>query len=746
MNTEQVAKPSSVHGDQNNLAQIVDVLARHWRVSVITTIVFIALGGSYAFVATPIYQANVLVKIDEVPEVATSSKSELLSNLAPSFDVKSSAEGERQLIGSRLVIANVVDAVKLDISAGPHRFPLIGNWIADRNSSVSIPGIFGLGGYAWGNEKIDVGMIDVPGKLLGRPFTVTALDGGHYKVSGHNLARPVIGTVGKAETFATVAGEATLLVNKLVARPGIRFDVARLSRQDVTDEIQKGLQIVEQGEKSNVLNVTMRSKDPVALSNTLNAIADEYVRENNNRKAKIAANSLKFLESQLPVMRAEMVAAEQRYNAYRNMNTLVDASEEGKLTLQKRSDAEVELLNLKKRRAGMAGRFAPTSTVIEDIDSEIALTQQYIDTQKARIRAMPMEEQGVLGLMRDVKVTTELYTAMRTNIDQLRLVEAGKAGSAQLIDRADVPERPIRPMRLLIIVASALLGLFAGIALTLVRHMMLAGVTEPEEVEGRTGVMVYAMVPSSAKQRQMDRDVTTSDTNQLILARRYPREPAVESLRVFRSALFFAILGARNNIVMLAGPLPLVGKSFIASNLAPVLASAGKRVLLVDGDLRKGRLHRSFGLPIGPGLAEALVAPALFPKLIRHDVLPNLDVLTCGERPADPSELLNGSTFSDLMRKASSLYDIVLLDSAPVLAVSDAGMMAPCAGSVFVVGRFAETRVAEIEETIKRFAQTGARVHGVILNGFAVSSVKQVHPGRYGTHAYVASHYDGSTR
>jgi tyrosine-protein kinase Etk/Wzc len=372
------------------------------------------------------------------------------------------------------------------------------------------------------------------------------------------------------------------------------------------------------------------------------------------------------------------------------------------------------------------------------------LTKQYLADQKERVKAMPLEEQGALGMMRDVRVTTELYSAVRNNIEELRLVKASKAGSAQLIDRADVPEHPVRPIRLLIVLVSALLGVFTGVAITFVRQLLLDGVTEPEEVEARTGMMVYGMVPYSAKQRQLDSQASGAGADNLILASRYPRDPTVESLRSFRSALQFSLLGARNNIVMLAGPLPEVGKSFVAANLASILAMGGKRVLLVDGDLRRGTLHRSFNVSQGGGLAEALADPALFSDVIRRNVLPNLDLLPCGLYPASPSELLDGSAFDSLMRQASAQYDIVLLDSPPALAVADAGIIASCAGSVFLVARFSETRIAEIEETTKRFAQTGARVHGIMLNGFTMGSMKYLHPGRYGSYAYIANDANSS--
>ncbi|QCP50010.1 polysaccharide biosynthesis tyrosine autokinase [Trinickia violacea] len=745
MNVEQTSISSSVLAGHGDLPQMLDLLVRHWRTIAITTGVCLLLGGVIAL-TSPIYQANLLLRVEDQGDVPSTSKPELLSIVSPSFDAKSNAEAEMQVIRSRLIVANAVDKLKLDLISAPHRFPLIGAWLARHNTGLSKPGLLGLGGYAWGEEQIDVDTFDVPRKLEGRPFAVTALTGGRYELSGSDLASPVTGTVGKTETFKTKKGDLTLRVERIVAAPGIRFDLKRASRQDAIDEIQKRLQVVEQGDKSNVLNVSMRGSDPEWLSGTLNAIGDEYVSENNDRNATIAANSLTFLEHQLPAMKAEMEAAEHRYNAYRNSNTLVDASEEGRLIMQRIADAEVQLLNLQRTRAELADRYTPSHPIVVAVDNQIALTQQYLNNQKTRMKAMPLEEQGALGLMRDVRVTTELYSTVRNNIEELRLVQASKAGFAQVIDRAEAPEHPVRPIASLIVFASALLGLFAGVAITYVRQLLIAGVTEPEEVEARTGLMVYAMVPHSAKQHELDRRAKASEANDLILAHRYPRDPTVESLRSFRSALQFALQGAPNNIVMLAGPLPQVGKSFVAANLALIMAMAGKRVLLVDGDLRKGTLHRSFGLETGAGLAEVLADPTLFPEVIRRDVLPNLDILMCGTYPPNPSELLNGTVFDNLMHKASAQYDIVLLDSAPALAVSDAGIIAPCAGSVFLVARFSETRISEIEETTKRFAQTGARVCGVMLNGFTMQSMKYLHPGRYGSHAYIASHYNASAK
>ncbi|MGF6662664.1 tyrosine-protein kinase Etk/Wzc [Paraburkholderia atlantica] len=740
MNEKQISMPSSALSSQGNLSQILDVISRRRLTIALTTVVCLVLGGVVAL-TSPVYQSNILVKIDQLPEAQPSSRPELMSMVSPAFDARSKTTGEMQVIQSRQTVAHVVDELELDVVSGPRRFPVIGAWLASHASDLS-KSVFGsIGGYAWGKEQVKVGAFKVPRELEDRKLTLTALSAGRYELSGSELDSPFVGTVGRTETVATTKGDVTLRIDTLVAAPGIRFDLKRLSRQDVIDDMQKNLQITEQGEKSNVVSVSMRGSDPELLSQTLNALGAQYVRENNDRNATIAANSLRFLESQLPAMQAQMVAAEHRYTAYRHSLGLVDATEEGRLNLQRVSDAEAQLLTLQRSRADLAARYAPSYPAVASLDAQIAMTKQYLEAGRARVNAMPTEQQDALALMRDVRMTTDLYTAARNNVEQLRLIQASKAGFAQIIDPAIVPEHPVRPVRSLVLAASLLLGLLAGVAISFVREMLFAGVTEPEQVEARTGLMVYGMVPHSAKQDELQSKANATDARDLILACRHPSDPAAESLRSFRSALQYMLASARNNIVMVAGPMPQVGKSFVAANLAVILAMTGKRVLLVDCDLRRGALHRSFGLPAGLGLAEVLADPSLTVELATREVLPNLDILPCGDYPANPAELLNSLAFDSLMRNASARYDIVLLDSAPALAVSDAGIIAPHAGSVFLVARFSETRLAEIEETARRFAQVGTRIHGVMLNGFALRSVKYLHPGRYGSHIYATSQH-----
>jgi tyrosine-protein kinase Etk/Wzc len=274
---------------------------------------------------------------------------------------------------------------------------------------------------------------------------------------------------------------------------------------------------------------------------------------------------------------------------------------------------------------------------------------------------------------------------------------------------------------------------------------LFKGVTDPKDLESRTGLSVYAMIPVSDRQNELTRRMSGKTPEKLALAYRYPMDPAVEALRTMRPALQFALNGERNNVVMLAGPLPGIGKSFLSANLSTLLAAGGKRVLLVDGDLRRGHLHQYFGLSRGEGLADVLAGTCALEETVHKEVLPNLDVLQGGPYPQDPAELLLSTRFAEVIHSASAQYDIVLLDAPAILAVSDTATMAPVADSIFLVARFADTRAGEIAESVKRLTQSGAKVEGILLNGFKVNRSNYDHARRYGNYAYEA-YYSDSTK
>ncbi|MDR5828088.1 polysaccharide biosynthesis tyrosine autokinase [Caballeronia sp. LP006] len=730
--------------DEIPFAALIDTIINH-RI-LISTVVCLALliGAAYAYLSPPIFQSAILIKVDDNKDVSNSRAGDPLSNMLPTLDDRSSAEGEIQVLGSKLVVSRAVDALKLYISARPLRLPFIGSRLVHHDGSLSEPGLFGFGHYTWGDESISVTDFDVPRSLEGQNFLLTAGSDGEYTLGHPALGAPVTGKVGEILEAQTAKGPVRLFVSSLKGNPGAGFNVNHYSRQLTIDAIQNQLKISEQGNKSSVLKATLESADPVQVAATINEIGRQYVRLNGDRKAVIAENSLTYLQRQLPVLKQQMEEAENAYNTYRDANSLLDSDEANRLLLKQTADANGQLLALRHTRDDLATTFSPSHPRVVAVDRQIAATQQFLEKLNDRTRSMPMAEQGALRLLRNVRVNTDLYTALRNNIEEMMLIKAGKAASVQLIDIADVPEQPVKPVKLLALAIALVLGLFFGIGLAMLLDRVFRGVTDTQEIEIETGLSVFATIPKSARQAALTTAIGGSAPRQAVLAAQFPKDPTVEALRILRSALQFTLVGARNNVVMIAGPLPGVGKSFLSANLATVLASGGTRVLLIDADLRKGYLHKQFGLDPGPGLADMLAGNRTLEATVNRQVFPNLDVLQGGPYPSTPAELLLRAKYREVIDEASKAYDIVLVDAPAVLAVSDAGAIAPAAGSIFLVSSYGQTRVGEIKESIKRLNQTGARVTGVLLNSVALHTANTALAGRYGSSAYVAHNYESA--
>ncbi|WP_277185475.1 polysaccharide biosynthesis tyrosine autokinase [Caballeronia sp. BR00000012568055] len=741
----QTSHSKSRIGEDLDLWSIIGALVSHRWLIAITTVVIVLLGAAYAFLSTPVYSSSILFKVEDSNGVASSSDNrDLLRSVSSLFDEKASAEAEMQVVASKAIAAGTVDALKLYIEARPHYMPLIGGFFARHSDDLSTPGLFGYGNYAWGTESIQVSDFDVPERMNGAAYSLTADGDGKYTLTGRGLDAPVHGRVGVTEQFPTSEGNITLHVDKINGLPGVGFAVTHRSRQDTITDLQKHLLISEQGAKSGVFKVSLDGTDPVRLSKTINMVGQQYVQLNGARKTAIADNSLEFLESRLPEAKAQMEASEHAYNDYRDQHAMLDLSEQGKLMLQQSVTANGQLLDLERKRQELSALYAPNHPQVLALTQQIASTKKFIGDLTDRTKALPSEEQGALGLARDVRVNTDLYTAMRKNVDELRLIKAGKVSSVQWIDQADVPERPVKPAKAMILLIAGVIGLLFGSALALLRDFLFRGVTDPHELEVGTGLAVFATIPLSARQRELEARIGSSVPGQNVLAAHHPKDPTVESLRMLRSSLQFAMTGARNNIVMLGGPLPGIGKSFVSVNLATMMAAGGKRVLLVDSDLRRGRLNAYFDLPRGPGLADILDGTGSLEKSLHKEVMPNLDFISTGAYPGNPAELLLRDGFKSLMDEVSGNYDIVLLDAPAVLAVSDAGIIAPVAGSVFLVARYGDTRTQDINESVRRFEQIGTSVNGVLLNGYEANAMGYSSIGRYGNYSYVAHGYESN--
>jgi tyrosine-protein kinase Etk/Wzc len=328
-------------------------------------------------------------------------------------------------------------------------------------------------------------------------------------------------------------------------------------------------------------------------------------------------------------------------------------------------------------------------------------------------------EQDEARLTRDIKVKTDLYTALSNTAQQLRLISVGRVSNVRLIDEPIAPEKPIKPNRPLIVALAVVTGLFLGTLIAFTRQAMRGGIDDPAKVERLLRAkVVYASIPHSVNEDKLMHKVKNDGVLPL-LAQILPEDPAVESLRSFRAALQFSMPHFRNNIVMFAGPTPGVGKSFVTVNFAAVMAASGRRVLLIDADLRNGRLHRYFGLSRDQGLSKAVSGSTPIEDVIHRDVIDNLDFIPTGALPPNRSDFLLHLNFSTVLDTLSAQYDLILIDTPPLLLAADALVIGARAGAVFLLARARVTTDAEITESVKRLNHAGLSPQGVLFNNIS---------------------------
>jgi len=723
--------------DEIDLLGLLDVIIdARWLIASVTALVLL-LGVTYALLSRPVYEANSLIQVEDGKPGAGGA----LGDAANLFDIKSPATAEMEILRSRLVIGKSVDDLQLYVMAGPKYLPLVGAWLGRRATGLSNPGFMGMAGYVSGNESIRLGMLEMPVSLEGKSLLLVATEGG-FDLHAPNGELLVQGKTGTLANFGAGQDVGRILVTELNAKPGAYFNVARHSRLGVIQQLQASLVITEQGKQSGVISVQLQGNDPLQIARTLNAVGANYVRQNTERKSAEAEKSLDFLGSFLPQLKKQLEDSEVKFNQFRNQNGTFDLGVEGKNYLDTAVKLQGSLLELQQKRREQSAQFTSAHPVIQTLDAQIAAVSQEIAGLTSKVKTLPNTEQDLLRLTRDVKVNSELYLNLLTSSQQLRLVKEGKVGNVRVVDAPVVPERAIKPQRMQILTISGVLGFLLGVGLAFLRNSLRPGVKDPHDIESATGLHVFATVPHSAEQDKLSKLIKSRASGQHLLATIFPEDTSVESLRSLRTALQFAMLDARNNLVLFTGPTPGIGKSFVSTNFAAVLALGGKRVLLIDADMRKGHIHQFFGLKRGQGLSELVTGNCSLDEGVQRAVAPNLDLITTGFLPPNPGELLMAPATVKLLELLSAQYDLVLIDTPPVLAVSDTQVLAPHAGTVFLVVRAEVTSLGELQETTKRLGQAGVQVNGVVFNDLVISHQRYSGYGsKYSRYRHINYHY-----
>lgn len=696
-----------------------------WVIAAVT-VLFTALGVFYALIQPPVYRANALIQVEEKQGGLPG-----MEELGGLLETPSNAQTEIQLIKSRHVLGKVVEDLHLDITATPDYFPLIGAAIARRFSGeegeLADP-LWGEG-YAWGGEKLTITRMEVPGGT--GTYVLESGDNKNWRLFDEEGELVL---EGKANTPAEANGF-SLMVTELIARPGTRFTVSKRSHYAATRDLQSAVSASEKGQGSGIIELAYENTNPVLAEQVLAEVGQNYVRQNVERASAEAAKSLEFLRNSLPEVRQELETAEQKLNQYQVEEETIDITAEGTALLEQIVELETRISELEFQRAEIEQRFQPTHPRYKAWASQMAELKQRRAELDRRLGSLPVTQQKLVRLRRDVEVGNKIYLQMLSNIQQLDIARAGTVGNVRVVDEAVVnTSNPVAPKRPLIAVMAFILGGMVGVGIVFVRAFMSRGVENPEDIE-RIGLPVYATIPLSESQAKLAKAGKGSrsqmgDATSGLLAIANPADLAVESLRSLRTSLHFGMMDAKNNILMISGPSPGVGKTFVSANLAAVMAMANQKVLLVDGDMRRGFSHDVFRVENKLGLSDLLAGAATREEVIKASELEGLSFITRGTIPPNPSELLMSKRFEEFLAAVSVDFDFVIVDTPPLLAVTDAAIVGRHAGTSILVARHGENPLKEIEQTKRRFEQNGITIRGVILNAVVKKSASY-HYGYY---------------
>lgn len=715
MTTSHISQARTTDSDEIDLGKLFGILIdARWMILSVTAL-FAVFGVAYALLATPIYKADALIQVEQ-----KSSGLPALGEMGELFASESSSTTEIEIIKSRMVLGKTVDKFNLTTVAQPDYFPVIGKGIARLTDS---------------EKRIDIARFELPEHEEETAFhlIVTDAERGTYRLENSDGREVLVGNVGEPAQ----QNGFSLMVRSLKAEDDDSFSVTKRSLLDAIQWLQENLGVSERGKQSGVLQLSFEGEDRALIEALLDDIATNYFLQNVARNAAEAEKSLEFLNKSLPDIKFKLTAAEDKLNAFRQKNESVDLSLEAKATLDVMVKLEEQLNELTFKESEISQRFTQEHPVYSALlDKRQTLLQERERIIK-QTQKLPKTQREVLRLTRDVEVNQQIYVQLLNKVQELKIVKASTVGNVRILDEAASYTRAVKPKKPLIAVLATLLGGMLGVGIALLKAAFNRGVENPDDIEA-IGLPVYASLPLSDGQQDIEKKIKKQQglaAKEALLAEVNPADLSIEALRSLRTSLHFAMMEARNNILMISGPSPGIGKSFVSANLAAVIAKTGQKVLLVDADMRKGYMQRHFGLKWDNGLSDMLSGQAETQAVVKPSGVENLDVITRGKIPPNPAELLMHPRFKAFTEWASEHYDLVIIDTPPVLAVTDPSIIGAHAGTTLMVGRFGKNPVKEIDVANERFAKAGIEVKGFILNAVE-RKASNAYGGNYGYYNY----------
>ena len=736
MNTDSqnLSKPSNDNAnnsdnDEIDLMALLLALLRGWKVILFFILLGLVVGVLYSRYLNPTYRSDALIQIEEkssgVPALGENI-SDLLGSEA------SKAQTEAELIRSRMILEPVVNQLHLRIQLADLDVSAIDKVINDRtHTQINAPEGVSL---KTAEGQVEIIEFNVSQAYINQPFTLSREGNGFTLSNGFDDFK---GKLNQPQKFSGLDGQIHITVNDLPA-DGHAISITKQSLQATTDALNTSLSVLEKGKQTGIIELSMTGANQQQTSMILKDIILSYIGQNQSRGSEETTKTIKFMETQIPTLKKKLEDAEGVFNEFRKKYGTIDVAKEAELLLTENSNIDVQLNELKLKKADLTTFYTEEHPLVIQIDEQLKVLKDRKQTIDNTIAGLPELQREFLKLSQDTEINREIYLTLLKNYQQLQIAKAGQSGYARIIDLPISTYKAIAPKKLLIITLAALLGAMLGAMLVLIKNMLRNVVKDPERLEAKTGVPVVATVPRSPlltrlrqNKKAPNRLLAYVDNNSL----------SYEAIKSLRTNLMFGMpvqgrAGQRAKVILITGESPGVGKSFISSNLTEVFAQLDKKVLIIDADMRLGELHKMFSMSQDNGLSDYLsqdkthlskdnaqaskvVAGQEMNDLagfIHATGIDNIDFMPRGQHPRNPASLLANGSFDHLMTELNLHYDYIIIDSPPILAASDAMILSQYADKVLMVARYDKSIEGQVVYAVNQMNKANIKVDGIILN------------------------------
>lgn len=346
------------------------------------------------------------------------------------------------------------------------------------------------------------------------------------------------------------------------------------------------------------------------------------------------------------------------------------------------------------------------------LDTEAALSK-WMHQEKAQALDLAKLEVEYRPMARDAENNAKVFGQVTQRHKEIDLTGLLHANNVRVLDRATRAQWPVSPDMALNLSLGLVLGILCGLLLAFAVEALDNTIKTPEAAEELLGVPLLGVLPQlqHAKPRSnidpKERDLTVHTD---------PTSPAAEACRSIRTNLMFLSAQRENQLLVVTSPSPQDGKTTAAISLAITMAQAGARVLLIDTDMRKPRVHRSFGISSEQGISTAIMGGANVKDVVQHSEVENLDVVPCGPTPPNPAELLHTERFREILAQCRAAYDRVVLDSPPTGPVTDPAIIGSISDGVVLVLRAGHTTREAAKYAKRHLTDGGAKILGLVIN------------------------------